>query len=487
MAERPIIFALANPEPEIDYEEAKAARPDGIVATGRSDYNNQVNNVLGFPFIFRGALDVCATTINEDMKIAAARALAELARREVPRIVSLAYGEDFSFGPDYIIPKPFDPRVLYCVAPAVAKAAVESKVATCEFDEAAYRERLRGMLGHSSALMRKFIRQAASSPGRVVFPEGDDPRILRACSILIDEGIAKPILLGSRARLRAVIAEHEIDLDIDQIETVDPESDLRHAEYTAEFYRQRQRKGIDQKEAAHRMSDPIHFGLMMVAKGCAEGLVAGIKCHYPDVIRPALRIIGLAPNVQRTAGMYLVLHEQRGPLFFADTTINVDMDAEALADVAEMVADTAKLYDVKPRIAMLSMSNFGSVTHPEARKVARATELLRARRPELEVEGEIQANVAINYEQQRKTFPFSTLQGPANVLIFPNLDAGNTAYKLMRELGGLPAIGPVLLGMDRSVTVLERDCDVDNVVFMTALTVVEAHQRFHHSDPAAAQ
>ena len=476
MAERPIIFALANPDPEIGYEEAKLARPDAIVATGRSDYNNQVNNVLGFPFIFRGALDVQATTINEPMKIAAARALADLARRDVPGVVTLAYGEDFAFGPEYIIPKPFDPRVLYWVAPAVAKAAVESGVATGAFDEEAYREHLRGLLGQTTAVMRKFMRRAVSDPRRIVFPEGEDPRILQACAILVDEGMARPVLLGSREDIRNAIEAADIALDLRAVEIVDPLEDDQLKAYTDRFYEGRQRKGLDRKEVELRMHDHNHFGMMMVAEGRVDGVVSGMNFHYPDVIRPALQIIGLAPGVQRTAGMYIMLHHQRGLLFFGDTTVNLQSSPEVLADVAEMVADAARIYDVKPRVAMLSMSNFGSVRHPEATKVAEAAELLRKRRPDLEVEGELQGNVAVDYAKQHRTFPFTRLTGPANVLIFPNLDAGNIAYKLMRELGEIPAVGPVLLGMARPVTVLERDCDVDNVVLMAALTVVAAQQ-----------
>jgi malate dehydrogenase (oxaloacetate-decarboxylating)(NADP+) len=476
MAERPIVFALANPDPEIDYMEAKQARPDAIVATGRSDYNNQVNNVLGFPFIFRGALDVQATTINEAMKIAAARALADLARRDVPRIVSLAYGEDYKFGPDYIIPKPFDPRVLHWVAPAVAKAAVDSGVAQISFDPEEYRERLRGMLGQSTAVIRKFIRTASSNPRSIVFPEGTNPSILQACAILVDESIARPILIGSREDIRYVVEEHEIEIELDRVEIVDPADDENYDTYVEAYYAARQRKGIDFMEAQQRMLDPNHFAMMMVKQNRADGLVSGISDHYPDVIRPALQILGLAPGVRRVAGMYMLLHHQRGILLFADTTVNIECDAEALADIAEMVADAAETYAVEPRIAMLSMSSFGSVEHPEVRKVIDAVRILRERRPDLEVDGEMQANVAVNYAQQERGFPFTRLTGPANVLIFPNLDAGNIAYKLMRELGNLAAVGPVLLGMAHPVTVLERDCDVDNVVLMTALTVVQAQE-----------
>ncbi len=473
MADKPIIFALANPDPEIGYAEAKEARPDSIVATGRSDYNNQVNNVLGFPFIFRGALDVRATQINEPMKIAAARAIAELTRRDVPQVVMNAYGEDFNFGPEYIIPKPFDPRVLHWVAPAVAQAAMESGVAQTPVELDAYRERLRGLLGGATAVMRKFIRRAAQSPRRVVFPEGQDPRILRACAIVIDEGIAEPILLGRRDRLEATLREQEIDLDLDKVEIINPREDPEFERYSALFHDRRKRKGVTLELARLHMRERNYFGMMMVAERRAAGIVSGVSLSYPEVVRPALNIVGMREGTRRVAGMYLMLH-RTGIIFFGDTTVNVDVDAEGLADIAEMIADEAKNFGVTPRVAMLSFSNFGSVRGPRSSMVAQATALLSERRPDLEVEGEMQASIAVNYELQRASFPSTRLSGPANVLIFPNLEAGNVAYKLMRELGGVPAVGPVLLGTRRPVTVLERDCSVDGIVHMTALTVVNA-------------
>lgn len=481
MAERPIVFALANPDPEIPYDDAKEARPDAIVATGRSDTHNQVNNVLGFPFIFRGALDVSATTINEEMKVAAAKALAELARRDVPQVVSLAYGQDYTFGPDYIIPKPFDPRVLHWVAPAVAEAAVSSGVATRPYDEAAYREHLKGLLGQSAAVMRRFLKQAASEPKSIVFPEATKPAVLQAVSVIVDEGFATPVLVGNRAEVEAVVREHELDLDLSKIEIVDPATDDKAADYHARLYEKRQRRGEGRRATARRLESPLDYALMMVDAGRADGIVAGHDMHYPDALRPALQIVGPADKTKRIAGMYLILHK-RGTLFFGDTTVNVAPDSDTLADIAEMVADAAVTFDADPRIAMLSMSNFGSVDHPAAHKVAKATATLRARRPDLMVEGELQANYAVNYDLQKRSFPFSTLEGPANVLIFPNLEAGNIAYKLMRELDGVTAVGPVLLGMAKPVTVLERDCDVDNIVFMTALTVVQAQTAARQTD-----
>ncbi len=475
MAPRPIIFALANPDPEIDYPTAKATRPDAIVATGRSDYNNQVNNVLGFPFIFRGALDVRAKQINEPMKIAAAHALAELARKDVPQVVNAAYGEDYHYGPDYIIPKPFDPRVLTWVAPAVAKAAMDSGVAQVTVELDAYRERLQSLLGGSTAVMRRYVRRAASAPRTIVFPEGDDPRILKAASIIVDERIARPILLGEPDRIRELIRAHDIDLMPETFDIVDPRKDAAAEAYAVRLHRQRERKGVSAELARVLMRERNHFGMMMVAERRADGIVTGLNFAYSDTVRPALQIIGLRPGVRKIAGMYLMLHKS-GMLFFGDTTVNVDVDAETLADVAEMIADAAKTFDAVPRVAMLSFSNFGSVRGPRSVMVAHAVELLRRRRPDLEVEGEMQANIAVDYPVQQRIFPSTRLTGPANVLIFPNLEAGNVAYKLMRELGGVPAVGPVLLGMDRPVTVLERDCSVDNVVHMAALTVVAAQQ-----------
>ena len=475
MAAKPIVFALANPDPEIDYPTARAARPDAIIGTGRSDYNNQVNNVLGFPFIFRGALDVRATQINEAMKIAAAHALAELARKDVPQVVNAAYGEEYRYGPEYIIPKPFDPRVLTWVAPAVAKAAMESGVARIQVDIEAYREKLQGLLGGSSAVMRRFVRKAAGDPRKIVFPEGDDPRILKAASIIVEERIARPVLLGEEEKIRAMIRKHDIDLLGDTFDIVDPRKDEKAAQYAEKLHRMRERKGVTAELAKVLMREANNFGMMMVAERRVDGIVTGLNFSYSDTVRPALQIIGLRPGVRRIAGMYLMLH-RNGMLFFGDTTVNVEMDEHTLADVAEMIADAAKNFDATPRVALLSFSNFGSVRDERSSMVARAVELLRRRRPDLEVEGEMQANVAVDFTLQQHIFPSTRLTGPANVLIFPNLEAGNVAYKLMRELGGIPAVGPVLLGMARPVTVLERDCTVDNVVHMAALTVVSAQK-----------
>jgi malate dehydrogenase (oxaloacetate-decarboxylating)(NADP+) len=483
MNPKPIIFALANPEPEIPYDVAREARPDAIVATGRSDFDNQVNNVLGFPGIFRGALDVRATTINEAMKVAAARALADLARKDVPEVVARAYGEDYSFGPNYIIPKPFDPRVLQWVAPAVAAAAVETGVAQIPFDHAEYSQRMRTLLGGSTAILRRFVRMAQRDRKTLVFPEGHDPRILEACRVLVDEGIATPVLLGDPERVRANIDKYDIGLNPGDYTLINPRSDERLARYIAVFHERRKRKGVDQNLSESLMRRPNYFGAMMLESGDADGLVAGVSYSYPETIRPALQIIGLAPGARRVAGMYLMLHRS-GILFFADTTVNLDSDAESLADIAEMVADEAKQsFDTPPRVAMLSYSNFGSARGKTADMMAQAVELLAKRRPDLEVEGDMQANVAVDYALQQQTFPFTRLSGPANVLIFPNLEAGNVAYKLLRELGNVPAVGPVLLGMNKPVTVLERDSAVDAIVHMAALTVVQAQKRARQPAP----
>jgi malate dehydrogenase (oxaloacetate-decarboxylating)(NADP+) len=474
MAKDPIIFALANPEPEIPYELARTTRPDAIVATGRSDHDNQVNNVLGFPGIFRGALDVRATDITEEMKLAAAHALAELARKDVPDVVSRAYGAEYTFGRNYIIPKPFDPRVIQWVAPAVAKAAVACGVAQIPFDEEAYRVRLAGLLGGSTAVLRRYITRAAQQPKSLVFPEGEDPRVLEAVRIMIDEGIARPILLGDVDVIRRTIAKYDVDLDTAGIEVLNPRTDARLDAYAAEYFRRRQRKGVDEQLARQMMQRSNFFGTMMVERGDADGLLSGVSYAYPETIRPALQIIGLAPGKRRVAGMYLMLHK-RGLLFFADTTVNLETDAEGLAAIAEMVADAAKnTFDVTPRVAMLSYSNFGSAEGPTQKKVAEATRLLNERRPDLQVEGDIQANVAVDFGLQKHAYPFTRLDGPANVLIFPTLEAGNVAYKLIRELGDVPAVGPLLLGMAKPISVLERDCPVDAIVHMAALTVVQA-------------
>jgi malate dehydrogenase (oxaloacetate-decarboxylating)(NADP+) len=470
MAKKPLVFALANPDPEIGYTEAKAARPDAIVATGRSDFPNQVNNVLGFPYIFRGALDVRAKEINEAMKIAAARALAELAHEPVPDSVAEAYGaKAFRFGPDYVIPKPFDTRVLWWCAPAVAEAAMKSGVARLSLDIAEYRERLQRRIGGTQyTIMSRIVQRAKSAPKRIVFPDGDNIKVLRACQIVLDEKIAYPILLGHERKIRQ--RAEELDLDLEGAEMLNPSDALKHSAYAQEFLELRCRKGVTAASATRLMNRRIHFGMMMVRRGDADGLVAGLTAPYPDTIRPALEILGIRPDVRRATGMYMMLLKN-DVKFFADATLNIDPDAETLADIAIQVADAARAFEVTPRVAMISFSNFGSAPHPESRKVAAAVEIVRRRRPDLEIDGEVQADIAVEPEKMRDLFPFSRLTDEANVLIFPSLAAGNAAYKVLAALGGATAVGPILLGVKKPVTVLPRDANVDTIVSMTAYTV----------------
>jgi malate dehydrogenase (oxaloacetate-decarboxylating)(NADP+) len=473
MAPRPLVFALANPDPEISYPEAKAARPDAIVATGRSDFPNQVNNVLGFPYVFRGALDVRAREINEAMKIAAAHALAALAHEPVPDSVAEAYDVSaFKFGPDYIIPKPFDTRVLWWCAPAVAEAAMKSGAArlTLELDE--YRERLQRRIGGTQhTIMRQIVQRAKSAPKRIVFPDGDNIKVLRACQIALDEQIARPILLGHERKIRQRAAE--LDLDLEGVEIVNPADSPRHAAYATDYLSLRCRKGVTASNAARLVNRRIHFGMMMVRSGDADGLVAGLTSPYPDTIRPALQILGIRPDVRRATGMYMMLLKN-GVKFFADATVNIDPDAATLADTAIQVADAARAFEVTPRIAMISFSNFGSAPHPESKKMAEAVDIVRRLRPDLEIDGEVQADIAVEPEKMRELFPFSRLTDEANVLVFPTLSAGNAAYKVLAALGGATAIGPILLGVNKPVTVLPRDANVDTIVSMIAYTVARS-------------
>ena len=470
MAPRPLIFALANPDPEISYPDAKAARPDAIVATGRSDFPNQVNNVLGFPYIFRGALDVRAKEINEAMKIAAARSLAALAHEPVPDTVAEAYGvAAFRFGPDYIIPKPFDTRVLWWCAPAVAEAAIQSGAARLPLDIAEYRERLQRRIGGThQTIMRQIVQRAKNAPKRIVFPDGDNIKVLRACQIVLDEKIAHPILLGDEATLRQRAAD--LDLDLEGAEILNPSDSPKHAAYAHDYLELRCRKGVTAASAGRLMNRRIHFGMMMVKTGDADGLVAGLTAPYPDTIRPALQILGIRPDVRRATGMYMMLFNN-GVKFFADATVNIDPDAATLADTAIQVADAARAFEVTPRIAMISFSNFGSAPHPESRKMADAVEIVRKLRPDLEIDGEVQADIAVEPDKLRELFPFTRLTDAANVLIFPSLAAGNAAYKVLSALGGATAIGPILLGVNKPVAVLPRDANVDTIVGMTAYTV----------------
>ncbi|MCL6499796.1 MAG: NADP-dependent malic enzyme, partial [Firmicutes bacterium] len=459
MAARPIVFALANPDPEIPYEEARAARPDAIVATGRSDYPNQVNNVLGFPFIFRGALDVRARAINEEMKLAACRALAALAKQEVPDSVLRAYGlEKLAFGPDYLIPKPLDPRVALWVAPAVAEAAMRSGVARRNVDLEVYREELARSLVRGREVMGVVFQKARRDPKRIVFSEGEEPKILRAAAIVAQEGIATPLLLGREAVVRARMEELRIN---GAIRVVDPDRFDGLETYAQELYRLRQRKGVTLREARTLIRQPNYFGAMMVRRGDADGFVAGLTYHYPDVIRPALQVIGPGPGVSRVAGLYLMILDGRAYLF-TDPTVNIDPTEEELAEIAIMAADKAREFDLEPRVAMISFSNFGSTRHPRSDKVARATELVKETRPDLMVDGEMMADVALSPELRAEDYPFSALVGEANVLVFPSLEAANVAYKLVQRLGGAVAVGPILMGMAKPVHVLSRGAEVSD-------------------------
>ncbi|GBD93534.1 NADP-dependent malic enzyme [bacterium BMS3Abin05] len=474
MAEKPIILAMANPDPEISYEDAKEARSDVIMATGRSDYPNQVNNVLGFPFIFRGALDVRAKGINEKMKIAAAHALANLAKEDVPDSVIKAYGgKPITFGPDYIIPKPLDPRVLLWEAPAVAKAAMETGVARIQIDLDKYKERLTALLGRSHEIMRIILNKAKLSPRRIVYPEGEEEKILRAAQILVDENIAKPVLLGREKVIRE--KAKELHLELRGVEIVDPWHYPKLDDYVQELYKLRQRRGATLVEAKELMRDKTYFGSMMVRQGDVDGLISGLTKHYPATIRPALQIIGVRDDMTRVSGLYIII----GPkdiYFFADTTVNIDPSAEELAEIAICCSEIAKRFDVEPRVAMLSFSNFGSTKHPHSEKMARAVDIIKSRKPNLIVDGEMQADTAVVAEIIEKTYPFSDLKEPANVLIFPNLEAGNISYKLLQRIGHTDAIGPILMGMKRPVHVLQRGDEVNDIVNMTAIAVVDAQE-----------
>ncbi len=477
MADNPIIFAMANPDPEITYEEAKAARDDIIIATGRSDYPNQVNNVLGFPFIFRGALDVRASAINEEMKVAAAHALADLAKEPVPYTVIKAYrASKIEFGRDYIIPKPFDPRVLLWEASAVAKAAMDTGVARLKIDIEEYKEKLEARLGMSRKVMRVMINKAKKQPKRIVYSEGDHVPILKACEIVLDEGLAHPILLGNIDIIRGKIDELHLHLN-EAVDIIDPRNTDKFEKYAELFYQIRQRKGVTREEARRHITRRNYFGTMMVHAGDADGLVSGLTQAYPDTIRPALEIIGVRPDVHKVAGLYMMVLKNGNVYFFADATVNIEPTAEDLAEIALLCAKEVRRFDVEPRLAMLSFSNFGSTRHPLTEKVRRATEMVKQRDPDLIIDGEIQADTAVVPEIIDAMYPFSPLQGNggANVLIFPNLEAGNVAYKLLQRLGGAEAIGPILLGMRKPVHLLQiGDFNEIDVVNMTAIAVIDA-------------
>ena len=474
MAQRPIVFALANPTPEIMPEEARQARSDAIIATGRSDYPNQVNNVLGFPFIFRGALDVRAKKINEEMEMAATRALAALAKEEVPDSVTRAYGLDrLRFGPEYVIPKPFDPRVLLWVAPAVAWAAVGSGVAGRVIDVDEYRAQLDARLGRAREVMRGLSTRAQQAPQRVVFPEGEDPRILKAARILADEGIAEPILLGDPDGIRRQADDAGVTLE--EITLANPRASPHLDTFAQQLWERRRRKGITLREARNRVLEPMYHALMMLRSGQADAVVAGEDMYYPDAIRPALEVIGAEEGRRHVSGIYMLVLPQQ-TLFFADCSVNIDPDADTLAEIASATAQFVGRLGIEPRVALLSFSNFGSVRHAAAEKVRQAVALLQEREPALQVDGEMQADTAVVERILTKTYPFSKLRGPANVLIFPNLDAANISYKLLDRLGSAQAIGPILVGMAGPVHVLQRGSEVNDIVNMAVIAAVDAQE-----------
>ena len=478
MAKNPIVFAMANPDPEIDYNLAINTRKDLIMATGRSDYPNQVNNVLGFPYIFRGALDVRATAINEEMKIAAVKAIADLAKLPVPEAVNLAYNQkNITFGKDYIIPKPLDFRLISHVAPAVAKAAIDSGVARHKIkDWEAYKDELNKRLGLDDKLMRALTVKAKGDPKRVVFAEADNYKILKAAQIVKEEGLAIPILLGDIEKIHALIEEHQLELS--DVQMFDPRlEDKMVAEYAALFFEKRKRRGVTEYEAKKAMRDRNHFGAMMLDHGDADALISGLTKNYPLTIRPALQIIGTEADTSKVAGMYLMLTKQ-GPIFLADTTVNIDPNVEELVEITKLVAKSVNKFNISPRIAMLSYSNFGNSETPNPMKVRKAVEILHQQHPELIVDGEMQANFALNPALLKDNFPFSTLNGaPANTLIFPNLDAGNAAYKILQEIGGAEAVGPILIGMKKPVHILQLGSSVREIVNMVTIAVVDAQSK----------
>jgi len=480
MAKNPIVFAMANPDPEISWEDATSVRKDIIMATGRSDYPNQVNNVLGFPYIFRGALDVRATQINEAMKLAAVRALAELAKSPVPDIVNLAYNEKtISFGPNYIIPKPVDPRLISIISPAVAKAAMESGVAQYPItDWDTYATDLNNRLGLDNQVLRAIGNKARRDPKRIVFAEADNLKILKAAAVVFDEGIGYPILLGDEIKIKQIALANNID--IDSIPIIDPRSEEaaeKRNQYAELFFQKRNRRGFNAYESKKIMGDRNYFGCMMVECGDADAMISGLTKNYPDTIRPALQIIGTEEGVRKIAGMYMMI-TKKGPLFMADTTINFNPTAEELAEITLLAAKEVRHFNIIPRIAMLSYSNFGSSESPEARLVAEARILVKKKMPTLIADGEMQANVAFNKELLKENYPFSELvDKDVNTLIFPNLAAGNVAYNLLKELGGADAIGPILLGLKKPVHILQLGSSVNSIVNMSLIAVVDAQSK----------
>jgi malate dehydrogenase (oxaloacetate-decarboxylating)(NADP+) len=476
MAARPIIFALANPDPEISYPDAIAARPDALVATGRSDFPNQVNNVLGFPYIFRGALDCRASTISEEMKLAAARALAELTREPVPDSVIMAYGgKSLKMGPDYFIPKPFDPRVLWWVAPAVAEAAMKSGVARIKFDPGEYRERLMSKGSNAAySIMRTIGRAARQEPKRIVFPHAYNARLLRAVQQIVDEGIAKPILLGRPAEVESLCHEMSLDMMSHGVEVIDPRTDINES-YVDRLWELRQRKGVTRENAKILLHKSDYYAALMVDRGDADGVVSGLRLNYPETVRPMLEIFGLSPGVKVAVGMYMMVL-QNSVKFFSDTVFNIDPDTEALADITLQTAEAVQGFGVTPRIAMISYSNFGAVDHPSTRKIRDAIEIVRRRRPDLEIDGEMQPEMALDAERRKQHYGFSRLSRGANTLVFPYLDPANAGYQVLKVLGGASAVGPILLGLSKPCAALANEATVEDIVNMTAYVVLKAQQ-----------
>lgn len=477
MADNPIVFALANPDPEIPYEVAMKTRKDIIMATGRSDHPNQVNNVLGFPYIFRGALDVRATAINEEMKLAAVKAIADLARQPVPEMVLKAYAQrNLKFGSEYLIPKPLDPRLITTISPAVAKAAMDSGVARINIkDWEQYKLDLQERIGIDQRLISRLINRARKDPKRVVFAEADDMNVLKAAQMSVDEGIAKPILLGNHEKIKELIKENELD-GLNECRIIDPyEEPEKVTEYAEVYYQKRQRKGVTLKMAQKDMRrSRNYFGTMMLELGEADAFISGLSNDYPKTVLPALQVIGVEPGVERVAGMYIISNN-KGNFFFADTTVNLNPTAEELVDIIGLTSRVVKFFDTEPRIAVLSYSNFGSARGAVPEKAAKAAALARKRWPDMVIDGDIQANAALNKDFLQENYPFSALaQNPANTLIFPDLDSGNIAYKLLMELGGAEAIGPILMGMNKSVHVLQVGSSVRDIFNMVAIAVVDA-------------
>ncbi len=480
MAPNPIVFAMANPDPEISFEDAYSVRKDLIFATGRSDYPNQINNVLGFPFIFRGALDVRATAINEEMKIAAAKALANLAKEPVPEIVNKAYNtNNLKFGKDYIIPKPLDPRLIYTVAPAVAKAAMETGVAKNPIkDWDAYKEELKKRMGLDNKLMDAITAKAQKKPKRVVFAEAENENVLKAVQIVVEDKIAKPILLGDAKKIKKTA--EKLEIDINGLEIINPKAadqSAQRKEFSEVLYKKRNRKGVSQAAACELVLNNNYFGVLMVETGKADAFISGTSSKYADTIRPALQIIGTRPDVNTIGGMYL-MNTKKGPFFFADTTVNIEMTAEKLADITLLTAAEVRKFNVEPVIALLSFSNFGSNRHPQSQMVADAVKIIQKKDPKLIVDGEMQANFALNKSLRQKRYPFNKIGNrEVNTLIFPDLNAGNIAYKMMQEIGSSEAIGPILMGINKSVHILQLESSVREIVDMVTIAVVDAQNK----------